>query len=199
MIFVTVGPAALQCGHWKSRNSIIVTGASFGPFWGESPIGTVETLSGSEAPWKQRTVINRTVNNCFFHHMFSLSDKKGGTSISCPALWVYILMWRFSLRKDPEILYAYLEPDYRKRDKGKGHDKLPHGREVAEPGCGLVPVNAEDRDIEPVQKYAGYNQYVNKKKTLYSLSHFLHRKQYDRDRQRLRPSQGDTCWPPCFR
>ena len=31
MIFWTVGPTATQCGHWKSRNSMMVTGASTGP------------------------------------------------------------------------------------------------------------------------------------------------------------------------
>jgi len=47
MIFLTVGPAATQCGHWKSINSMIVTGAFAGPVVGESPTGTENLFSSA--------------------------------------------------------------------------------------------------------------------------------------------------------
>lgn len=48
--FATVGPTATQCGHWKSRNSIIVTGADIGPIEGESSMGTdVRGMSAADA------------------------------------------------------------------------------------------------------------------------------------------------------
>src|SRR5208282_1414240 len=48
MIFFTTGPAATQCGHWKSMNSMIVTGASFGPYDGESSSGMMNLCSAKD-------------------------------------------------------------------------------------------------------------------------------------------------------
>ncbi len=57
MIFLTVGPAAMQCGHWKSRNSMIVTGAFAGPVAGESPMGTENRFSSATADTEMSVTI----------------------------------------------------------------------------------------------------------------------------------------------
>src|SRR5271169_3847697 len=56
MIFLTVGPTATQCGHWKSRNSMMVTGALTGPVSGESLIGTSYRLSSAATVAARRKI-----------------------------------------------------------------------------------------------------------------------------------------------
>src|SRR5512136_1332455 len=75
MIFLTVGPAATQCGHWKSMNSMIVTGAFSGPSDGALSMGIETRLSAEKAvPMISRS--NVMILRAFF--MVDLQEKRRG-------------------------------------------------------------------------------------------------------------------------
>jgi len=61
MIFFTTGPAATQCGHWKSMNSMTVTGAFLGPYDGESSSGITNLCSAKEEDKDKRKKISTTI------------------------------------------------------------------------------------------------------------------------------------------
>jgi len=81
MIFLTTGPAATQCGHWKSINSMIVTGAFFGPNDGESSRGTTNLCSAKDKEKDTRRIINTT---SFFMNSFPVQDTATGQGRKLP-------------------------------------------------------------------------------------------------------------------
>jgi hypothetical protein len=82
MSFFTVGPAAAQWGHWKSRNSMMVIGASTGPRYGQLSMG-MEYLFSALNPKEEAQMTKKNASNSFFHIVVTSCMRKAKRGMKC--------------------------------------------------------------------------------------------------------------------